>query len=323
MFLLIWLAWQGEPEPVGSVFLNRPAFGGQYVFTKYVLGGDGTFLINEGFYIYHYDRDGKLIRRFGGRGGGPGEFGARILESAYDGETYYVFDNTGNWNLFDRNGRFIRRGYRPVRGLHFVGQNLFGSQVSLGDYQNAQVPVVGMFYRNREDFPKTFTRFHPTAEANTRDLDFRFSLCFFLERNGILFAVNELETKLYLYDKDLTLQKKFDFQAPTWSDPPKKFFMNWRNAQAYARWWCSFPKIRGLTAMDDQLIIPMEIPDPDNPTEPALAVLKMGTDGKLTRPAFKAKALYLGVYRSQMHLLFIHDNDDAAFPDFEVRRYRW
>jgi len=323
--LWLMLAWAAEPQIhlVDQVLLQKTRFSGMYHYAAYAFGQDGTLLVNEGVYVYHYDRDGQLIRRLGGRGHGPGELSDVVHSSAWDGETYFIRTNNGMWNLFRNNGSFIRRLHFVADGLHFSGTHLYASNLFNDDWDGKEPPIVGIRYEHSQDFPRTFRRFHHTAVANSNALSRRFKLCFVAERGDELYVVNELEPLLYRYSPGLELEKTFPIAAPFWVEPPEKYMNNFRNWPAYMRWWFSFPKLRGLATLGQDLIVAFEVPDPDERDEPLSILMRIGAQGETKTSPFTYKGVYLGVYRDQIHVLKIFEDNNQAFPRLEVWKYTW
>lgn len=85
--------------------------------------GERVYLIDrsdnesDGHRVVVYDAAGKLVRRFGQRGDGPGEFNIPVQAAVGRDGTVYVLD-AGNFRVqaFDRDGGFLRQFGAPGRG---------------------------------------------------------------------------------------------------------------------------------------------------------------------------------------------------------------
>lgn len=88
---------------------------------------DGSFIMITATKTFHFDSEGRLLRRLGGRGDGPGEF-QRIHGAILTGERYLVLDDRRiDVSIFDTNGTFLKRN--PFKGYNFkkIGSKLFAS----------------------------------------------------------------------------------------------------------------------------------------------------------------------------------------------------
>lgn len=91
------------------------------------LGGALVADVRE-FQVRRYDDRGKLLLRFGKRGGGPGEFSAPPLATLrLTGGNILVADANGVVHIFDSTGRYVSR-HRVASGPIF-GLNQIGSRV--------------------------------------------------------------------------------------------------------------------------------------------------------------------------------------------------
>lgn len=62
-----------------------------------------------------FDRAGRFLLRFGGKGDGPGEFGTNLNSCIPNGDEIVVFEST-RASFFDRNGEFLHRAQLQLPG---------------------------------------------------------------------------------------------------------------------------------------------------------------------------------------------------------------
>ncbi len=58
--------------------------------------------------LRYFDAEGRFVWRAGGRGGGPGEFGALTRIYRHSGDSVLAFDLRRRMSVFDRQGSFVR-----------------------------------------------------------------------------------------------------------------------------------------------------------------------------------------------------------------------
>ena len=75
---------------------------------RVLLFPDGSlFLLGDKAVITHFDTEGRVLKRFGGSGQGPGEF--QYPSALYsDGRSLFVWDAEGRISQFDEKGQFLR-----------------------------------------------------------------------------------------------------------------------------------------------------------------------------------------------------------------------
>lgn len=71
-------------------------------------GLNGEIIAHRGCFLEIFSKEGKFIRRVGGKGEGPGEFSVIVQLRIFD-QKYFVLGFPNQLNVFDRDFRFIKR----------------------------------------------------------------------------------------------------------------------------------------------------------------------------------------------------------------------
>jgi hypothetical protein len=171
-----WLSgeeWRLSPEPVVEIGMVE----GPEEYLLFRAGSalklaDGRLLVVNGgtSEIRIYDASGTFVRAFGGRGGGPGEFGSGPSIQRLGADSLLAFDGAGQRvSVFDTAGTFAR-SYRLEWDPSFRYTSVLILAGPLGDgtllvRQNPNVPLSSAGWGRR---PLPFLRYGPDGRMMSR-----------------------------------------------------------------------------------------------------------------------------------------------------------
>lgn len=316
LLTVLWSAlWGADPSPAESVLLQGE-FPGKSAYNLYTMGSDGTFLVNAGYFVYHLDHEGRLIRKIGGKGSGPGLLPNGVENSFWDGRFYLVGGYT-LVNRYDSQGRFLdAHGYR-FKSWEVDGGHAFGSFFNNVDYENLDQSKLEVGVAFDPETMRVERAFH-RAPDSLKSFGTRFLNCYFAVSKDRVFVVGEIDPVLFVYDSEHRLLAEHALHLPWWEEHPEGVFNQWRNAAEYNDWWFSFSKFRGLDFYEDRLVLAYEVPSEDELFETVVVFLnERGTP--VSKP-LKRKGHFLGCYEGRLHFLRVVDADDRLFPELWVDR---
>jgi len=204
---------------------------------------DGNFLIADPIHsrqCYLFDGNGKLLKRIGRSGEGPGEY-LQLLTAGMTGDRLFLIDMI-HINIYSKNGDFLKAVQRPFRGLcnsAYEGPNNTIFVLSYNRYNLItdtiyQLDEDGNLIKSFapvEDIPPVFDTFFPQTGiciANTRLFQF------FNFKYGITF-----------YDFDGRKHEDINLSSPFYT-PPDFGKAKVKGHQAEKEYRATFTQVNGF-----------------------------------------------------------------------------
>ena len=299
---------------------------------------DGTYTTCSKYHMWHWDSNGQIINRIGGKGEGPGEFEA-MGSVFWDGTYYWVIDARRKMSsVFDRTGRFLLRNRVYYRQLLQVDGRLFGIDTSHFDPFRINYPptIQELRYEINEQALTVNHLGAPFKKVTALQLAYRFNfkLVWMVADKDRYLVVDQLEPKIRIYDRAALLQEQalenktpfeppaIRIQAPLWIPPPSEFASNIKSDSAFKRWWWSWSRINYFGKAGNDFVLVYQIPDPDFPESSLQAIQRIGRDGKAIGEALILKGLCMGIEGGDRIHLFCEDENSDKF-DYYVRIYHF
>ena len=325
-------------DPVVEITLdNQGMYWPLIGYNRASIAADGTFLILSQYYLWHLNGNGSLIRRLGGKGEGPGEFGL-LIDALWDGQYYWVLDaNYRMSTLYNGQGRFLSKSPIYFRQLVRAHDHLFGLDISGFDPWRTNYPPVlqeiGFRVEDQELLvePKE-DRFR---KVTPRQLEFKFNfkLLWMVQKNGTYMVMDQLEPKIFLYDHEAIYRERLTqidepytppylpVQLRRWVEPPTGFQRNIGTQDIYRKWWCSWSRVTFFCEWDDHFFVAYEIPDPEDDESTIQVMQKIAVDGRAIGPAVEVKGFVAGVKNGTAFVLFEDEFSDEF--TYYFRGYSW
>lgn len=313
-----------------GVYLNR------LTYNNAKLAHDGSFLVFSQYHVWHWDRDGRLIQKLGGRGEGPGEF-MGVSEVFWDGEHYWVIDGKRlSSTVFDKNGRYLFRQPQYYRQFVRAGERMFLLDYSRLDPASpvyAQVLHEMNYAISDERLDVDFTgfSFKRISELQMK-LQMNFKLVWIVPDGERLLVVDQLEPKIRIYDDaaikaedELSDKRPFEpgfipIQTRGWVDPPEDGFKDFHTNRDFLVWWNSWSRINYFGEIGDDFLVAYEVPREDQPEETLQAMQRISREGRIQNGPVYVKGYFMGT-RDNRAYLFYPDEDDDSFS-YYVRIYQ-
>lgn len=324
--LLLILLFFGGPEKTIKL-QNNGMFLSSMDSNRVGFAADGTIIGRTRYQVWHWDKDGRLMRRFCQKGSGPGEVEG-LGEVYWTGKHYWVVDSMSlQSSVFDANGRFLSRKNLYFRQLIDVGQRLFSVDYSLANQNIGNFPpnlqeLKLKIVNNQLFVEKTGLVFYKITRRQ-QDLVMNFKLLWVVEEGDTFYVVNQVEPKMYIYDrKTREAESKVDllkpFEAPSvalefprYVPPPKHFTKN-RQHRALLEWWRSWSRNNYFGKINDHFVVAFEVPDPDDSEDSLQAVVPFTREGGALAMTSVYKGFVVGQSGNQL-VLFREGDSDASF----------
>ena len=246
----------------------------------------GGFLVadeREG-YIRRYAPDGMLLRQFGGRGAGPGEFDRPLRALCLADGTIAAFDGAYRGAVFDSTGERLLRTFRtPIGPLHSVTL-LDDSLVLLGGrHAEGERSASARLHRwnlNRDSLEASF--FSPPAPSQAHTVTSASAPWSGVDRRGdTLAVVTALSDTVYLLSMDGTTLERIPIPSARLRRlDPRGPLPDARGGVGAARsWFASFSLIADVFWVGDTFLVQYQ---DRTRREPDWRLLGMTRDGKRT-----------------------------------------
>ena len=324
LILVYMLSFFGEKillEPVAEESLK---------VDKTSVNGGGEFFAASSRSLYHWDRDGNLVMKVGGK-----EYGDIYLSTYFfDGEYYWLclFRPTEREyvsHIFDTDGNLVSENVGPEYYLRFfrsVDDKLFGSK-SITEEVLYQEPY--LFLANEIDYSikdgnldVQFGKGFFKVKQQQKDFNYNYKLIWIAKRNGRYLVLNQVEPRVYIYDEDaIGLELAQGFKIPSeikyhsldldrYVKPPAKSYVLKKPVPASTyrkmkmQWYLSWSRFLWFGAYQDGFVVAYEIPDCDSQgcQETKLGVQKLDAQFKAVGPLIESTGLMMGVYDSAIHI---------------------
>lgn len=324
-------------EPIHEVKLDNL---GMYLsaldYGNVIREKDHTFLAVTPYHIWHWDKDGKLINRIGGKGEGPGEF-QLLSQVTWNGQYYWAIDGQNlTSTIFDGEGHFLSKKNLYFRQFVRTDQQLFVVDYSKYDPETEPYPPTIQEIRYHIDngqlsVEETGLKFKKVSPVQTA-LSLNFKLVWVVREKDTYLVVDQLEPLIRIYDQATILQEKsvspkesfeaksIHIQAKLWVDPPPKIKMDHKNRSAFLKWWWSWSRINFFAKADEDFIIAYEIPDPKDELNSLQAIQRIDKKGKAIGDVLLVNGFCLGAQEHEVYL-FVEDERENGF-DYYIRTYR-
>ena len=207
-----------------------------------------------------YNNKGKLIKIFGKKGAGPGEFVKPIRIDVND--KYICVQDLGlfRYIIFDRNFKEIARFFYLISGSdNFV---LSGNKLVANAYFRGEKgrEFKGVILDFKGKVQKTlFPIKYPKSDAWNRIINLDALLD--VSKDGEIFVAKTSKVEIFKFDKQGSLIKKFG-KNPSYFIPVRRTkdfddMLRWGRApqgiEAGERWYTSFSWVSGIFALEDLL----------------------------------------------------------------------
>jgi len=306
-------------EPTYQIDLDLGGESGMDVsLSRVVLASDGSLLGLGPHRVWHWESDGRLIRCFGNKGEGPGEF-LFISEVLWDGEHYWVIDGSRQASsVFDAEGNYLFQQGLYFRQLLRVDGQLFSldhSQLRFDPvtYPPVLQPISYSIGDRRLDVSKTGP---PFKKVSKKQMEFMFNFkLLWVARDGDRFlVVDQLEPKMRIYTPEtieretgVPLERTFSpdytpIQVTRWIEAPKELPNQPQNYRAMSIWMHSFSKINyfGQLGKEKEYVVAYLIPDPEDNLSSLQIIQTVQANGKIIGPVFEGPGMIVGSRNRQV-----------------------
>jgi len=318
-YLLAWLII----EPTQEIHLDFAGLDSTGVkLQRLGFAADGSFLGVGAHSVWHWDRQGRYLGHFGGRGEGPGEF-VYISDALWDGTHYWVIDGGRQVSsVFDSRGRFLFHQSLYFRQLiqcenQLFALNLEGLRPDILDYPPVVLPITYQI-TDRELLVDAVGPAFRKITPRQRDFRLNFKLVWVVGEELRFLVVDQLEPKISVYtagtrevEQRTPLLQSFTppsipMQLTNWVEPPAGLAKNQMSPEESRRWWYSFSRINffGRTADGKYYVVAYESPDPDDPMSGIQWIQVLGLDGKKAGTPFEAMGSIVGLRNQTIAVYF-------------------
>lgn len=320
--MMLMLLFTLATEPVQEIKLdNKGIYLSKTSYGQVHMALDGTFLVSSQYHLWHWNQDGSLINRIGGKGEGPGEFmGAG--QTLWNGEHYWIIDSQRLLSsIFDHNGRYLSRKSVYYRQFVHVDGQLFVVDPSRYDSFNPNYPPILQEIRyqikNGELSVEHTDLLFRKISRQQNELMLNFKLLWAVrEGKDRYLVVDQLEPKMGIYDpqarvreKKLPMRSVFEpkfipMRLKYWVDPPRAFIKNVTIRNEFLRWWQSWSRINYFGRAGEDYVVAYEIPDPKNLESSLQAVQRVAKTGHALGDMLILEGFCMGSRDDKLYVFF-------------------
>ena len=323
-FLPLLLFWAGDTKLETEIFLgeSRPEY------FRLIPEGLAT---SDSVFIRLFDRSGKLIQTFGGKGDGPGQF-QRIgclnwFKSAEGIELLGVYDvRRLDLSIFELNGKFRGRISMLARDVHPLGGEM--AIVDLNDMAKTQAQSgnalsIGKVHLEESGKPifKERLAFHPYSEKLIKQR-FGDSEHLIVDQGQRWLVMASIAPELFVYSHDGSLLGKHRLSFYAFEESPEEV-PRINNRKAGESWMASHSRIIGLYPSDkDGFYVHYAIPNETlNPRE-MIQWVAFDTWDMGPRVEIAEDERLLGIEHDQIFTLHLNDNDFTPVYTLRARLFK-
>lgn len=312
--------------------------GGRFLSTgnyeDVTLEKDASFIVRTRYHIWHFNADGSVRARFGGKGEAPGEF-QNIGSVQWDGSHYWVIDSQRlTSSIHDQQGNFLFS--KPIWYRQFIsaGDDLF--VIDLSRYKRTKESRPPMLYQiEYEITPDDLIIKEPGLhfkKVTERQANFKlnFKLAWLVpdDKDGYL-AMDQLHQRIWRFSP-VTIKREnqvddnegfeppyIQLQLKEWVEPPERFISMRQSSKTIADWWFSWSRVTSFSRYKDGFMVGYEIDDP-NDSGSLQMLQRLDTSGKRIGEPLKINGFLAGVRGDD---LFIFMESDDGTMEYYIEVY--
>lgn len=294
--------------------------------SRIFLADDGSILALTPYSLWHWQSDGKFIRKIGQKGQGPGEF-IFLLQAHWDGQHYWMMDGLNQMSTFyDADGTFLFRQpffYRqfiPLEDRTFV---LDFSRVR--SYSDQLPPVLQeITYQitdkqiEVEDIGPKFRKVTPQQ----RSYDFNFKKLWLAQDGDALLVVDQLQPLMQVYSPEIiakeqkvSIEVPFEapvryIKAPMWKSVPETFPRRGSlNQNEFRIWWQTWSRVTHFGSFGSDLIFAFETEGQEGDLRPTQVIQRISKQGELLAEPLVTQGYLVG---TQDDMVYVFQEKESA-----------
>ncbi len=237
---------------------------------KSIIGNIRSLQIDEQGYLWlldskvgnvkKYDQRGNLIFSLGRKGEGPGEFELPLDFFLSKYKIYIIDPMRRLLSIFNKNGNFedsfkIKDG-RQVK-LDKEGEKII---ISAPWVKSEKEGYCIHIYNKEGKLVKSFFPIANIVLKNNMKCDWTY---FDLDRENYIYAVQEMEYKIFKYSVNGDLSKTFSKINSYYSPPPSELFKEFYLREALEKWIKSWTHVAGIYVSNNLLIVNLRNFEPE------------------------------------------------------------
>ena len=334
--LVLFLLITGFAEMKEEIRLdNRGMFLNKLNYNRVFLENDGTFLLASLYHAWHWDQEGRLINRIGGKGEGPGEF-LNMGQVLWTGDYYWLIDAKNlKSSVYDAQGNYLFRKNMYFRQFVRAEDELFLVDLSQYRYEARNKPrtLHQIQYEINDRSLKVSRTGLAFKKVTERQFDYHlnFKLCWVVPENGGYLVMDQLEPKIWVYnqkviDRESKVSDQDFFEPPSiglqlsgWVDPPETFMTRSGNTRRFREWWMDWSRVNYFARCGDGLLIAYETPDENDPRESLQVIQKLDMQGKRIGDPLVLDGIIAGTRDGNAYVLI--EGDDPDYFEYFIRVY--
>ncbi len=282
---------------------------------------DGSIVAASQAKVYHFSADGNLIRSFGGKGKGPGEFVYPMIPR-WNGDCYIVYDGVGAaTSIFNAQGVFVRKVFIGfVSSIEVEGSRFFAAIMTDGDYDlsnRSPRRVIAELDPAVNELVKG-AKFHVLSDG-ARVAHYNNTRHYVALKNDKMVVMGETEPILYSYSmksSEPQLLKTKELGLYGW-----KQLEEWPNnlgemqGQRMREFWYSWSRVKSVTAIKDgSFIVLYDVPDIEDPGEHFVGFATLDDEGRLLHKPGRVRGQYVGVRDGK--IVTLNEDDSVILPRY-------